>query len=842
MPQLPLGQIQAAGKALGGYHFRMEYTPGIFYEGDLDVSQNRQHFLIGHARSGDPPAEVFWEGAEGYGTAQGSARWVRLHGSPLPDLHKSAIDLLHPESIVSVREEASSWVAEVRPQFLAPRDDTENWVRGTFGEARNDKMRATLQRVTDLARTLEVKTTLVISRGSHLIERVDVHTQSRDVSSQFSMTFSPLPGTVRRLPAGVREVAETGLKVPHEALLVRFKKVGGWDCREQHCPWAQRSIQLIREEDATKRHGDKLYEEVYAKEFMAQELPTNPPYQDFDPNQANQPWHPITLGANYEDSTGERKAGSPADSKPSRALPPFYDEWFAGNDQFVQYFNQPPYFRSFNHYGGDGEGLEYTSWMCVLSDPPAPQYTCKNSKGKDCYYSARDWGYGARDWGYGPPRIDEKWNLMTWKRAIEQYNLYSLAGKRNAYLMLGHVIHLLEDQSQPDHSKLVAHAASGSNEEEAYNTFKYCEISAANSAAIAAAACGVWFWICGPAAYGIHYAACRGSINKDQVGFERLAGDIWQLSQVETVLSQTGVIKESNYDAYFHTMSDFAKNTVGQIQQQYPHANLESPLGCGGLTLTIGVTAPGTDPFINEKDAGQCEPYMKLIDKLAPQTIGLCAGLIEHFFDIVNYPPLVERVMIVQGDAGATPRGFGKVADDSTQGVCYDASWQQKQDGRVLVENPLHPKQQLSTERQYCVFLLFGPSQVGPLKGKRMDDVRLTMRSKDNSGRVNIQVAMQPGDDSDVGRYYWGWLHPVNWGDDAQMVTLEIAGKDHGPHYAARNHAGDILDGDPATIAKVDINSPNFNWVGYSPGNDTNHEVTLGPTIVANELVSFALE
>ena len=74
------------------------------------------------------------------------------------------------------------------------------------------------------------------------------------------------------------------------------------------------------------------------------------------------------------------------------------------------------------------------------------------------------------------------------------------------------------------------------------------------------------------------------------------------------------------------------------------------------------------------------------------------------------------------------------------------------------------------------------------------------------------------------------------------MVTLEIAGKDHGPHYAARNHAGDILDGDPATIAKVDINSPNFNWVGYSPGNDTNHEVTLGPTIVANELVSFALE
>ena len=175
--QLPLGQIQAAGKALGGYHFRMEYTPGIFYEGDLDVSQNRQHFLIGHAGGRNAPAEVFWEGAEGYGTAQGSARWVRLHGSPLPDLHKSAIDLLHPESIVEAcrREEASSWVAEVRPQFLAPRDDTENWVRGTFGEARNDKMRATLQRVTDLARTLEVKTTLVISRGSHLIEQVNVH-------------------------------------------------------------------------------------------------------------------------------------------------------------------------------------------------------------------------------------------------------------------------------------------------------------------------------------------------------------------------------------------------------------------------------------------------------------------------------------------------------------------------------------------------------------------------------------------------------------------------------------------------------------------------------------------
>jgi hypothetical protein len=197
--------------------------------------------------------------------------------------------------------------------------------------------------------------------------------------------------------------------------------------------------------------------------------------------------------------------------------------------------------------------------------------------------------------------------------------------------------------------------------------------------------------------------------------------------------------------------------------------------------------------------------------------------------------------VIVQGSAGGAPKGFGRVTDSSEQSVCYDAFWQQKQDGRVLVQNPLHPKVQLGTDREYCVFLLFGPSQVGPVKGKTMNDVHLTVRSKSPSGLVNFDVAMQPSDDPGVGRYYWGSFYPVNWGDNAEDVTLEIAGKDHGPHYAGRSHAGNVLQSDPAKIARIDINSPNFDWMGYSPGDDTNHEVTVGPTLVANELVAFAL-
>jgi hypothetical protein len=505
MAQLPMDQITAASKGFVRYHFRLEHVPGILYEGDLDLGEGRQHYHIGPTPDGVPSAEVFWEGREGYGRHEGSSKWVRLRGAPLPNLQHQALDLLQPGTIASVREQEASWVAEVKPDRFPPRDDSENWVRRVFGGPHDDRSRAVLEHIAGLARALDLQTTLVISRRSYCIDQVDVQNRSHDVPFHFRLTFTALVGDVTRLPAGAREAAEPGLTVPPELLLLRISTIGGWDT-QQHCSWAQRSLQSIKDEDLARadKSDVKLYEEIYHPDFGQSEYLPTPPYPPFNNDLTNQPWHPVVLGANYEDCTGCPSPGSPAGSGPTRALPPFYDDWFENSaPQFVQYFNQPPYSRYFHHFGGDGEGLEYHTWM-FPAEPP--QYTCKNSAGKDSYYSARDWGYG-------PPRIDEKWNLMTFKQAIKQYHLYTFDGKRTAYLMFGHVVHLLQDQSEPDHANLVAHAASGMNEEEAYDKFRYCEISAANSAAAAAAACG-WPWglLCGAAAYSIHFGICRGTM------------------------------------------------------------------------------------------------------------------------------------------------------------------------------------------------------------------------------------------------------------------------------------------------------------------------------------------
>ena len=158
--------------------------------------------------------------------------------------------------------------------------------------------------------------------------------------------------------------------------------------------------------------------------------------------------------------------------------------------------------------------------------------------------------------------------------AIDIYNHYTYEANHEAYRRLGHTLHLLQDLAQPDHAALKDHAASSYNEEDAFATFKVCDIVAAEAAIASALLCAGPCSVFGPlspvcvaecVAVGtaIAYGGCKALIDKDDVGFEYLTcWNDWNYS-VRNLQSKLKVERESGtpsqpdpYHHYFKNMAD----------------------------------------------------------------------------------------------------------------------------------------------------------------------------------------------------------------------------------------------------------------------------------------------
>ena len=105
---------------------------------------------------------------------------------------------------------------------------------------------------------------------------------------------------------------------------------------------------------------------------------------------------------------------------------------------------------------------------------------------------------------------------------------------------------------------------------------------------------------------------------------------------------------------------------------------LDYALGCGTLLLVPPI--PNADPSIDSEDEGECKPYYDLTEAIVPEIISMSAGLLTHFYDIVNYPPFLEQVQIVQFQPGAQPIRFGVLRENAPM-HCTGT----KQNGKVQV-------------------------------------------------------------------------------------------------------------------------------------------------------------
>lgn len=799
MAPLPVERLTGAAESVERYHFRIVHTPGLAYEGEVDAAADRRHYHIG---LGDGAvAEVLWEGGNGYGRRLDCIDWWPMARSLLHNPLVAAADAICAGHITSVEEEAEAWLVDFEPSRPAFLDDPEALARRIAGQRRNRSAQGFITQFTQECDDLVIQGRARVRRDDHLVTELVITARSRGLTFGIETRFGsstasipPIDSVMADCPAGRRRV------VP-EFLLLTVPYLGGWECPTEHAPWAQRSIKLI---EACDQAGH--YAEIYRKkvpEAFAQDDYPLPPLGSKGPAPNDKLHHPIVLGAWHEDNHD--------------GLPSFYANWFQGQPAFLSYLAQGGYGRYYHHYGGGDDGLEYGDYMALASAPKPPTV---NAAGKDCYYSARDWGYGLhRLHGVG----GESLNLLTFTRAIEQYHRYGGDGKRNAYLLLGHVVHLLQDTSEPDHVLLAAHPASSMNDPESDSEFHRCHIAAGIAAT---AACGgPWDFICWGIVFGIAYGSCQGTLDPGEVGYERIVMDKWRLDRVEDPIVKNGVLSKPNYDAYFQAMSGTAQNALADVKTKYPNANLEVPLGCDEFTGIAGL-----DPFIHSDDPTEVQPFLELTDRVVPDAVKLSAGLIQHFYDVVNYPPYVKRVSIVQWQptGAARPKAFGQMADDATHCVRYDTEWVDAPPTSRTV-NPLTKKQYLTTDRPAFVFVQFGPAGIGPTKSKAMTEVRLHVTGKKpgTSTLIDIEVKMEQAEDDILGPYYWGYFTPRNCCKDPYMLTLQISGRDAGPHFDKRPHSGAEVDAEPATMARVDINSGDFHWMDYAPGVDSHHTIMV---------------
>ncbi|MBN1346409.1 MAG: hypothetical protein JXQ73_27220 [Phycisphaerae bacterium] len=796
MPGLPLERMAAAAREAAQYHVCLSHDGQVVYDVEYDRTHRRQYVRLGRGGRRFPVAEAVWSGATGYGRRLDVDRWVRLTGEPLPDLLANAAGMLTEDRILAVRDEDDESILDVQVGRLDPRDNAEEFYRSVFGTPTDEKRRGSLRRLIELSQSVAVTTQIRVSRKHNRISSLHIRADARGTESALDITFSAPRMDVLPSLDEIEGLAVPDVTVPMAMLLVHVPTLGGW-CGTNHGSWTQQAIDLIQDrDDPTTRPYGEIYHSHWSSEPLT-EADMRDPQKGLDPTKH----HPLTVGASCEDKVNN------SDS----VLPACYHDWFISDSDYLAnnaYYFKEDYLRDYHHFGGEATGLDHEWYFVFRGFPPT---TCGSR-----YYSARDWGYGHN-------RIDPNLNRMTFTEAIRQYSQYTLDGKRRAYLMLGHVLHLLQDVGEPDHAELVPHPGSAYTERDAYNTYGYCEFLATYAAGIALASGGIFGPIAAAIAWGSTYGICRAALSDNHVGYEKLINDRWDPAWATEGVTQTGILRETEYDGYFKKMSDVAKARLS-------HSTLDCPLGLGRISLPPHGLIPGLDPEIDINDEGECQKYYDLTKSIVPHIVGLSAGLVQHFLEIVNHPPIVERLAIVQGPTNLVRPNAFAFGPNTNACLRYDAEWviPASSPGRVL-HHRTTPKP-LAQDRPAYVFVLFGPTAIGPETGGRlMTHTSLVLTGKHIHGQsVNIHVQLRHAQDSQLGHFYWGVFTAQNCTYRPFTLDLAIEGRDTLPHLAQRQHPGHELDSDPASVAKPSsADPPTYPLAGYEPGPDRCHHIHI---------------
>lgn len=356
----------------------------------------------------------------------------------------------------------------------------------------------------------------------------------------------------------------------------------------------------------------------------------------------------------------------------------------------------------------------------------------------------------------------ESADRLNWEGAIEAYD-YTGSSKEEAYLRLGHVLHLLQDMAEPDHIYCLAHPGSS------YSTTRD----------------------------GVLYYGYEGLVESriDHLNFPGKS-----------------VQKHKALDDYFNEMARQSKEAVT--------GNFVVPLGLEYVNFSFSV-APGLKavnyrdvpllPHIDSRDAGECAKYIDLAVKLLSKATGLNAGLMEHFYDIVNPPPYVRRVSIAQdtfadGEPGEYESELEDIVKKDTAGI--ERAVRRRPNTDTAADEPFMKGEEAT------ILIEFGP------EGKVIDPATVKVIIADKE----IKGAM-----TDVLTWEGSFIPELPQGTGINQQDILITCRDAQQHYPRLTlpPKGYELDASPESPARIASVTEPYEWKDYHPAPDGRHRITV---------------
>lgn len=514
--------------------------------------------------------------------------------------------------------------------------------------------------------------------------------------------------------------------------------------------------------------------------------------------------------------------------------------------------------RANNHYYHplSGRGLSDAPWI-GLGDPDVG--TLAWAIDNQSFALGEEFGGGDqwafKGWEWTP--VDVDLGDMSWKRAIQRYG-YSEDSKRLAYYTLGFICHLLQDMGDPEHVHDDPHGASGYTGFELWVWQNWDSLKPPYLGALKPKTFATFEdFFRNLSLLGYSIDRFQGGELTRQSGAINTSSDLGKMFKVrynggnEWVLenysgrsilgltSPAGGTNVANWD-FDWNLDDYRKSpiwTKGHDQGEWWPTSLEIPDSSlndeeGYYYIELSGDAPG-EPWANVADPGrnlypaaflptplpavadQCATwraesagglhmYSLIGRRIFPAIVEHTAGLIEHFFDIVNHPPFVKSVQVSQAGGGEYSVYWKDIKEPPSISITITDARE-----RFLTEDAGN----LSGKTEEVSYFTPGQAAIRIDFSEPVRSVAVKLGGKTVSGRLDELDTVWTGE---------FLIEEAGPAEERRVISIDAEDQDN--HYG---NTGARLDGNPATPARRIENYPEYDWAFYESGEDTHYSIPI---------------
>ncbi|KAH3767758.1 hypothetical protein Pelo_282 [Pelomyxa schiedti] len=407
-------------------------------------------------------------------------------------------------------------------------------------------------------------------------------------------------------------------------------------------------------------------------------------------------------------------------------------------------------------------------------------------------------------------------NGLTWTGALLAYG-YTPEEKQAAYRRLGHTQHLLADLGQPEHTHLEPHVVRQGFEqwieEKIFHETGFLKsLLSKQSLQVKSVVLDLEEHLQSLAFLTYNLSSFWGGKlkedNKEPVletelrsafrvtfesGFFRL-NERWFLFNYPNMSSPSdtsvGVLKADDYNQKERPVA------IGSNSQAFWETSAEAvqaPNGYFYLRNLIEAVPANFKGLTNVEGTSLASLFSQF---LLPEIINYSAGLLKFFWEIVNPPPYVRSLSMLNGTICALHEEWVDITK-RVKRTNYADSPLPTVIHRLRVIGGECFQEGTETENQLSLRVEFAGGRISA------SSVVVTLNDETMEGRLHGQT----------------WIGALTGSSEPHSgLTIKVYAADTNTHRQLRNYAGGILDSDPSTPARLCDGLPPYNWCDYTPG------------------------